>query len=71
MSSASRAGRRLLVAALVAGATAFASAQAPLPLRGQGGQGQPQGAAGRGRGQAQPSNLPSSPVVSPLATISG
>src|SRR4051812_31390246 len=72
MIGSSRAARRIALATLVAAATAIASAQAPLPLRGQGGPGQPgQGAAGgRGRGQAQPSNLPTAAMVSPLAAIS-
>jgi hypothetical protein len=64
----------VLAAAIAAVGVATLVAQAPLPLRGA--QGTPQGRGqegaqgqGRGRGQA-PSNLPSSPVVSPLATIS-
>jgi len=62
--------RLALVAALLAGSALTLVGQAPLPLRGQPPDQQGQAGRGRGRGDAPPSNLPSAPTVSPLATIS-
>ena len=58
-----------LGAVIMAGTAIAVSGQSAIPTQGgRGGRGQPQGQ--RGGGPPQPSNLPATPVVSPLATIS-
>lgn len=57
-----------LIAMVVAASVMTLAGQAPLPLQGQRGRGD--GPARGRQGQAPPSNLPQTPVVSPMATVS-
>jgi hypothetical protein len=62
--------KTFFAAAIVAMSVMTLAAQAPLPLRGEQGRGRGAGPAPGRQGQAPPSNLPQSPVVSPMATAS-
>jgi hypothetical protein len=62
--------KTLFTALIVATSVITLAAQAPLPLRGEQGRGRGAGPAQGRQGQAPPSNLPQSPVVSPLARAS-
>src|SRR5688500_15578061 len=62
--------KTILTAAIVLMTLMTLAAQAPLPLRGEQGRGRGAGPAPGRQGQGQPSNLPQSPVGSPVAMAS-